>query len=165
MWAGAAKRLMRRGSAACPASSSIGFVACFEVPCECEGVEEKPQPKVRFMWIDIFVDAKDQPLAASQFELAAKADAVKIVGIEGGEHPAFREPPYYDPAALQNERVIIAAFNTGDNLPHRRCRVARLMVQVTGEGGPDYAVWLRAAASSDGKRIPATITTEQGEAK
>jgi len=43
----------------------------------------------------------------------------EIVGIEGGEHPAFREPPMYDPKAMQHERVIIAAFNTApsDELP------------------------------------------------
>lgn len=128
-------------------------------------VEDRPQPRPRFMWIDVYVDAKDQPLAAYQFELAAKGDRLKIVGIEGGEHAAFVEPPHYDPAAMQNDRIIVAAFNTGDDVPQGRSRVARLHVQVTGEGGPDYAVWLRAAAAPDGKRIPATITTMQGEAK
>ena len=128
-------------------------------------VEEAPRERIRFMYVDVYVDAAEQPLAAYQFELAAKPERVKIVGLEGGEHQAFRQPPYYDVAELFRDKAIVAAFSTADDLPVGKSRVARLMVQVTGEAGPDYAVWLRAAASSAGRRIPATITTELGEAR
>jgi hypothetical protein len=67
---------------------------------------------VRFLTVDIFVDTKDKPLAAYQIEFSATNTVAKIVGIEGGEHPAFRDAPYYDPKALQQERVILAAFST-----------------------------------------------------
>jgi len=121
------------------------------------------QPSVRFEAVDVYMDSGDQPLAAYQFEFAAEAGEIAIVGIEGGEHPAFKEPPYYDPAALSKERIIIAAFNTGRNLPKDKTRVATLHVQVIGETGPEYVVKLEVAASAEGQRIPATVTLAKGE--
>ena len=114
---------------------------------------------VRFEAVSIFIDSKEQSLAAWQIELTAKGGDVKIVGIEGGEHPAFKEPPYYDPAALNNNRVIIAAFNTGRTLPTGRTRVARVHVQVSGN--PEYQLRLIVAANADGKEISAIVS--QGE--
>ena len=128
-----------------------------------EGAEEAEG--VRFAAVDVYVDSGRRPLAAYQFELEATAGDVKIVGIEGGEHAAFSEPPYYDPAALTRQRVIIAAFNTGEDLPTGRTRVARVHVRVAGPTEPEYSVQLEAAASPDGKRIDATATCEQGEPK
>jgi len=93
-----------------------------------------------------------------------KAGSVEIVGIEGGEHPAFVEPPYYDPAAMANDRVILAAFSTGKDLPHGRVRVARVHVQVSGGVEPKYEAKLVTAGSIDGKPIPATVSVQtQGE--
>ena len=43
--------------------------------------ESKPQT-VRFLSVDVFIDAKDAPLAAYQLEFTA-SPGVKIVGIEG----------------------------------------------------------------------------------
>lgn len=112
----------------------------------------------RFTAVDIFVDSGDLPLAAYQFELSAAVGSFKIVGVEGGEHAAFAEPPYYDPAALHGEgRIIIAAFNTGDDLPTGRTRVARVHVWITGEPSPDFDVKLIVAGSVDGEEIEATI--------
>jgi len=119
-------------------------------------------PAVRFAWLDVFVDSQDMPLAAWQFELVDRSGATKIVGLEGGEHEAFRDPPYYDPAALQQSRVIVAAFSTGKDLPKGKTRVARIHVQIAGDGKPDYAIELTVAASADGKRIPANISYVQG---
>ncbi|HUW33059.1 MAG TPA: hypothetical protein VM223_15730 [Planctomycetota bacterium] len=131
---------------------------------------------VRFTAVDVFIDSKDQPLAAWQIELTAKPDRtdtgradtgvrpyndVKIVGIEGGEHAAFKEPPYYDPAALNRNRVILAAFSTGQTLPTGRTRVARVHVQVSGT--PEYQIKLIVAASADGKEIQATAAVGQGD--
>ncbi len=71
------------------------------------------QSNVRFAPLHIYLDSGNKPLAAYQFELKADAAQIKIIGVEGGQHKAFEEAPYYDPTALANERVIIAAFNTG----------------------------------------------------
>ena len=57
-------------------------------------------------------------LAAYQIEFSVTNILTKIVGIEGGQHPAFREPPFYDPKAMQQERVIIAAFSTDNAEPY-----------------------------------------------
>src|SRR5438067_1034311 len=56
---------------------------------------------VRFRAVDIFVDSKATPLAAYQLEFVADAQRVKLVGIEGGEHAAFREPPGRNTAARE----------------------------------------------------------------
>jgi len=139
-------------------------VLCMALPTLAqEGTEEAEG--VRFAAVDVYVDSGRRPLAAYQFELKATVGNVKIVGIEGGEHAAFKEPPYYDPAALTRQRIVIAAFNTGEDLPTGRTRVARVHVRVAGTIEPEYAVELEAAASPDGKRISATATCEQGEAK
>ena len=120
---------------------------------------------VRFEAVDIYVDSGDTPLAAYQFEFAAETGAITIVGIEGGEHAAFKEPPYYDPAALMNHRVIIAAFSTGPDLPKARSRVARIHLRVSGDVEPEYIVKLEVAASPDGQRIPAKAGVSRGEEK
>lgn len=117
---------------------------------------------VHFRAIDIYIDSKDRPLAAYQFELKAGGADAKIVGVEGGQHPAFADAPYYDPAALHNEdRILIAAFNMGSDLPKGKTRIARLHVQVTGDEQVKYSTKLMAAASADGKRIEATLSVGQ----
>ncbi len=120
-------------------------------------------PAVRFEAVDVYVDSGETPLAAYQFELSTPP-GVAIAGVEGGEHAAFADPPYYDPAALMQGRIIIAAFNTGDDLPTGRTRVARLHMQVTGEAAPDYALELQAAASPTGERLPADASIDTGVA-
>ncbi len=94
-------------------------------------------------------------------ELRTERGHVRIVGIEGGEHPAFEDPPYYDPAALKNNRVIIAAFSTGKDLPAKRTRIARIHVMRLGEKKPEYTIKLEVAASAEGERIPARAVIEQ----
>src|SRR5690349_2445231 len=66
----------------------------------------------RFRAIDIFVDSGSNPLAAYQLEFLATNGVAKITGIEGGENSAFKNPPHYDPKAMQHDRVVIAAFST-----------------------------------------------------
>ncbi|MEJ7593435.1 MAG: hypothetical protein WKF77_17985 [Planctomycetaceae bacterium] len=112
----------------------------------------------RFEAIDVFVDSGNQRLAAWQLEVRSTANDVQIVGIEGGEHPAFSEPPYYDKRAMNNNRVIIAAFSTDDNLPSGRSRVARIHVQVRGSGARAWLSELTTSATTDGTRIPAEIS-------
>ena len=121
------------------------------------------QPSVRFAPLHIYLDSGNKSLAAYQFELKAAAGQVKIVGVEGGQHPAFKEAPYYDPAALANDRIIIAAFNTGSELPTGRTRIATIHLQITGDAEPDYELKLVVAGDADAKEIPAKITFEKGE--
>jgi len=121
------------------------------------GAPQEPASRVRFEAVDVFIDSHEQPLAAYQFELFATTGNVKIVGVEGGEHPAFHEPPYYDPAALTQDRIIIAAFSTATELPSGRTRVARLHMQVNGAVEPQYKLRLIASATQDGGAIAAEI--------
>lgn len=122
-----------------------------------------PQPGVRFAPLYIYIDSGSKSLAAYQFELKATAGQIKIVGVEGGQHEAFKEAPYYDPAALQNNRIIIAAFSTAGNLPKGRTRVATIHLQIIGQVEPQYELKLIVAADSDAKEIPAEISFEKGE--
>src|SRR6266536_3331980 len=82
-----------------------------------------------FGWVDIYLDPHGKSLAAYQLEFIAPKNAATLVGIEGGQHPAFKEPPYYDPAALNHNRVILAAFSTDASVPTTRTHVARLHMQ------------------------------------
>ena len=124
----------------------------------------KVGPKVRFAPLHIFLDSGSQPLAAFQFELKAAAGQIKIVGVEGGQHEAFKEAPYYDKAALyKSNRIIIAAFNTGSELPKGRTRIATIHLQIIGDAEPDYELKLTVAADANAKEIPAKITFEKGE--
>ena len=118
---------------------------------------------VRFQAVDIFIDSKETPLAAYQLEFLVKTGDAKVVGVEGGEHAAFKDAPFYDPKAIQHERVIIAAFNTtsGDKLPTGKTRVATIHLQITGERKPDYAVKLETAATLEGRKIVVEATREE----
>ena len=125
--------------------------------------EAPERPAVRFAAVDVYVDPGRQPLAAYQFEFTAAADRVKLVGVEGGESAAFASAPYYDPSALMHDRIVVAAFSTGRDLPSGRTRVARLHLMITGRGEPHYGLKLQAAAGSNGSGIPATASLEPGE--
>lgn len=121
--------------------------------------------KVRFAPVDIYLDSGSTPLAAYQFELKATKGSVKIVGVEGSDHTAFREAPYYDPAALTQDRIVIAAFNTGDDLPTGRTRIARIHLEITGETEPQYEVKPIVTADAEGHEISAKLTLERGDTK
>jgi hypothetical protein len=114
----------------------------------------------RFRTIDIFVDSRGTPLAAYQVEFAATNGAVKIVGIEGGEPEAFRQPPVYDPKAMQKDHVIIASFSTAapSTLPKGRIRVATIHIQVTGDQAPQFEIKLQTAGDPRGRKISAQAT-------
>jgi hypothetical protein len=121
------------------------------------------EPRVRFCAVDVYVDATNAPLAAYQLEFAATNGVAKIVGIEGGEAPAFREAPFYDPKAMQHDRVIIAAFSaeSADHLPSGKTRVATIHLQISGAEAPAFEVKLKTAADSNGNRIAAGVSAEE----
>jgi len=118
---------------------------------------------VHFQSVDVTLDPKGQPLAAYQIEFVADAARVKLVGVEGGDHAAFREPPYYDPAALSQHRVILAAFSTSADLPRSATRVARLHVQISGDGQPEWSAKLIVASSDKSGSIPGEVSLSDSE--
>ncbi len=119
--------------------------------------DDAPQA-VRFEFIDVYVDSGDTPLAAYQFEFTDSAGSIKIVGIEGGEHEAFAKPPYYDPKALKNNRVIIAALSTAADLPTGKARVATVHVQVEVDVIPEITINLETAGDVQGNEIDAKVS-------
>jgi hypothetical protein len=115
------------------------------------------ESRSRFGAVDIHVDSGSTPLAAYQLEFAATNGVARIVGIEGGEHPVFRQPPFYDPKALQHERVIIASFSTASaaKLPIGKTRVATIHYQTTETQPAQFDLKLQTAGDPQGNRISA----------
>lgn len=131
---------------------------------------EPSTPGVRFAYIDVYVDPGSRPLAAYQLDLKATraAGSVKIVGIEGGESAAYKQPPYYDPKAMQRDRVILAAYSTAppSDLPTARTRVARIHIEITDDKRPAFACTLTSAADFSGERIQGEVDIkQQGDGK
>jgi len=121
--------------------------------------------QVHFTAVDIFVDSPNAPLAAYQLEFVAHGNQVRIAGIEGGEHDAFKTPPFYDPKAMQQERVILAALNAAQpgKLPTGKTRVATVHLQFAGPQPPTFSLKLQTAADSEGTIISVQTTfTERG---
>lgn len=124
------------------------------------------QRAVEFGYVDVVVDSGAAPLAAYQVDFSADAASAKIVGVEGGEHAAFSGAPYFDPAAAGGERVVIAAFSTGKDLPSHRTRVARIHLQFLAGAKREFSAKLIAAGTVGGARISATVVLhEQGDLK
>jgi len=113
-----------------------------------------------FQTVDVYVDPHGKPLAAYQIEL--HTGAAEIVGVEGGQSPAFKAAPYYDPAALSHHRVIIAAFSLAKDLPSGKSRVARLHVYNASGQAVDYSATLTVAGTTDGSAIGASASISQG---
>ncbi len=121
----------------------------------------------RFLVVDVFADAGTSALAAYQIEVKATNGLVKIVGIEGGEPAAFRSPPYYDPAAMQTERVVLGAFSlaTPERLPRGPVRIASLHCQVSGPVQPGFIANVTTAATHGGQPIPIRVTVQERSQK
>ena len=116
----------------------------------------------RFVAVDVYVEAGDKKLAAWQVEIDTD-DRAAIVGVEGGEPAVYREPPTYDPAALQGGKIVLAAF-TKDDAPSGRVRVARLHLKESAK--VDLVGKLTAAGAPGGARFDAKVTLERmGDAR
>jgi hypothetical protein len=137
---------------------SLGLILCRA------SAQQQPAAtqSARFTNVDVFLDPHGQPLAAYQVEVIADPARVTLVGIEGGSHPAFKHPPYYDPKALSGHRVILAALNTGSDLPRVKTRVARLHLRVIGTEPPIFSSKLIVAASASDQSIEANVTVSEG---
>jgi hypothetical protein len=111
--------------------------------------------KPRFGTVDIYLDPHGQPLAAYQLELKAQNSQVRISGIEGGEPSAFQNPPYYDPKAMQSDRVVLAAFSkeAADKLPINKVRVATVHYLITGTSQPGFTLKLIASGTTKARKI------------
>ena len=120
-----------------------------------------------FRAVDLFVDSGNQPLAAYQLSFACAAADARIVGIEGGEHTAFAEPPYYDPKAMQNNHVVVAAFNTAspEKLPRGRTRIATIHIQTSASAERRYELKVEAAATPTGESITVRAEAIERNAK
>lgn len=119
---------------------------------------------IRFEAVDVFIDSGDQMLAAWQLELQSTEDAIEIVGIEGGQHAAFSQPAYYDPEAMNGNRVVLAAFSTAENLPRGKTRVARIHIQCQGRNVTEYRTSLVVTADAEGEAIPAKLSIARATA-
>ena len=118
----------------------------------------------RFAAVDIYLDA-GEPLAAWQFELRESSGRMRVVGVENGDSAAFRDAPYYDPAAVTEgtaDRIIVADYsmNPVAELPTGRSRVATVHIQLEGSSEPDFELSLMAAGGADGEPIQASIGFE-----
>lgn len=136
---------------------SCSMVLLFSTMAYAQRDDDAPTA-VRFEYIDVYIDSGDVPLAAYQFELTDATGSIKIVGIEGGEHEAFATPPYYDPEALKNNRVIIAALSTAADLPTGRTRVATVHVQVEVDLIPEISINLTTAGDVQGNELDAGVS-------
>ena len=110
--------------------------------------------EIRFVIVDVLIDPGSESLAAYQLEIAAPA-GTKFVGIEGGEHPEFRKAPYYDPKAMQSERLIVAAFSVAPDakLPRERTRILTLHLQTASSDTAKLEPQLKLAAKPNGQKI------------
>ena len=143
---------------------TLGFALLFGLAAQLLAQQPADEEgRTRFCAVDIFVDSGSTPLAAYQLRFAVTNGAAKIIGIEGGEHPAFRQPPFYDPKAIQNEVAIIASFNTGPaaELPTGKTRVATIHLQTAGTRPLQCELKLQAAADTQGAKISCLASFEQ----
>ena len=146
------------------------LISCFAFGLAVSLFAQHPaleEGRSRFSAVDIYLDAKGTPLAAYQLEFRATNAAARIVGIEGGEHPAFAGPPFYDPEAMHHERVILAAFSAipTDKLPAGKTRVATIHLQNIGNQKPALELKLQTAADSAGTKISAAASFEERKTK
>jgi hypothetical protein len=101
--------------------------------------------ELRFTHVDLVLDSGGAGLHAWQVELVDPSGRAKVVGVEGGDDGAWSAAPYYDPAALQGGRIVLAAFSL-DGGPRGRQRVARVHLAVQGAAEVPFEAKVQAAA-------------------
>jgi hypothetical protein len=117
------------------------------------------RPRV-FGTIVVTIDSGDAELAGWQLRADFGKSDARIVGVEGGDHPAFSDPPHYDPKALNGGEIILAALGAREDLPTGPTVVA--VIHVDHDRSP-LEVSELIAVGSDGNEIPATVTQENGD--
>lgn len=119
---------------------------------------------VTFAAFDVFADSGNRTLGAWQFEWLVRRGQARIVGVEGGDG-VFATAPYYDLAALQSGRIVVAAFSTATPLPQGKVRIARLHLQIDGGEVPQFAVQPQACADGAGATIEVAMSWQKMETK
>ena len=109
----------------------------------------------RFEAVEVWIDAGTEELAAWQVRLADPTGRVRIVSVEGGEHPAFAEAPYYDLRAIDGEEIVLAAFSLEEELPRGETRVARVHLLVQGDTDVNLTSTLEVATDGNGTELTA----------
>jgi len=115
------------------------------------GAQQATPATGEFFGVDVVLDTGGEYLAAWQVEVLDRVGVARIVGVEGGECPAFAAPAYHDPRALQEGRIVLAAFQTRGELSAGRVVVARLHFQVEGPVVPDLVIRPMASADAHGR--------------
>ena len=113
----------------------------------------------RFVAVEVHLESPE-PVAAWQFELADRAGAMRVVGIEGGGHDAFPRAPYYDREVLARgdaPRIVLADYSLAEDeaLPRGRMHLATMHLILDGE--PDFALRLIKATNAEGVPVTASI--------
>ena len=134
--------------------SRLAACACVLLAAQAPQVSE---PAVRFRAFDLFIDSGASPLAAWQVEVRFESAETKVVGVEGGEGPAHTDPAYYDAAALQGGRIVLARFTLEPSPPAGVIRVARLHVATSARAGGGLAHTLSVAAAAGPEGEPLTV--------
>ena len=117
-----------------------------------------------FRYLDVHIDPGGAALAAYQIEIESQTGNMNVVGIEGGEHAAFANPPFHDRIEIIKNRVVIAAYSLATDLPRWRTRVARIHVEVRGDADPRYTARLIVAGGPGAKPITASVYLTEGQA-
>ncbi len=152
--------------------TTILVLAVFVLPRPCH-THAQPDPaaapatQARFVAVDLIVTPQDAALAAYQLDFRAvlpeDAEPAAIVGIEESDHPAFGSELYFDPAAIQQDRVILADFSlvAPEALPTEPVRVATVHLYLEpGHPLPDFTAHLTTAANAAGEPIQATLAAQ-----
>ena len=112
--------------------------------------------ELRFETVELVLDPVGETLAAWQVRLVDPSGRATVVGIEGGEDPAYAEPPFHDPEALAGGELVLAAYDTSGAGPRTETRVARLHLAVRGAAPATFEVTVEVAAAREGAISGAT---------
>jgi len=124
---------------------------------------ERRTPALHFDAYDVYIDTGAEELGAYQVELQAFEGVVRLTGVEGGDHAAFRAQPFYDPEALLTGRVIIGDFSVEPSLPVGLNRVATIRVQAGGPGEVEWSTSGLVAGDREGDPIEADVVVRRRE--
>lgn len=126
------------------------------------GTADAARPRI-FGTIVVTLDPAGQELAGWQLRADFGKSDARIVGVEGGEHPAYADPPHYDPKALNTGEIILAALGSNEELPTDATIVAILHVEHDRSGLPPLEISEVVAVGADGNEITVTVTQENGD--
>lgn len=124
--------------------------------------DDVADPSRVFSILRLEIDPAGTGLSGWQLRADFGESDARIVGIEGGDSPAFAAPPYYDPRALNGGKIVLAALARGQELPTGRTTVAVLHVEHDPGGLPPLEVSELIAVGADGDEIEAAVIQENG---